>query len=185
MPFAHVNAGKRCAHALVRCSLAACVLLSCGFAAAASLAEKARESGCASNSKPTSVEGSMYRCKTESGDYSYFNIPGAGVEPRGVETLPRAKAAAAPSPSGFPKVDSGTQRSRDDLRRKVLGDELAAEDKLLADARLAYANGAPAPLPEEQNNAERYRDRLVRLRQAVQLHERNVDALKKELGNIK
>lgn len=127
----------------------------------------------------------MYRCKTESGDYSYFNIPGASVEPRSGEAVPRGKAVATPSPSGFPRVDSNTQRSRDDLRRKVLGEELAAEDKLLADARLAYANGAPAPLPEEQANAERYRNRLVRLRQAVQLHERNVDALKKELGNIK
>ena len=44
-------------------------------------------------------------------------------------------------------------------------------------------NGAPVPLPEEQANAEKYRERIARLRQAVQLHERNIEALKKELGN--
>jgi hypothetical protein len=40
-------------------------------------------------------------------------------------------------------------------------------------------------LPEEQSNAAKYQDRVARLRQAVQLHERNIEALKKELGNTK
>ena len=71
------------------------------------------------------------------------------------------------------------------MRRKVLTDELAAEEKLLAEARTAYANGAPAPLPEEQANAEKYQQRIARLRQAVQLHERNIEALKKELGSTR
>ena len=52
-------------------------------------------------------------------------------------------------------------------------------------APAATANGAPVPLPEEQANAEKYRERIARYRQAVQLHERNIDALKKELGNTK
>ena len=68
------------------------------------------------------------------------------------------------------------------MRRKVLAEELATEEQLLAEARAAYANGAPVPLPEEQSNAEKYRERIARLRQAVQLHERNIEALKKELG---
>ena len=89
------------------------------------------------------------------------------------------------SPPGFPRVDAETQKGRDDLRRKVLGDELAAEEKFLADARTAYGNGAPQPLPEEQADAEKYRQRIARLRQEVQLHERNIEALKKELGNTR
>jgi hypothetical protein len=64
----------------------------------------------------------------------------------------------------------------------VLGDELAAEEKLLADTRTEFGNGAPQPLAEEKADAERYRQRIERLRQSVQLHERNVEALKKELG---
>ena len=69
------------------------------------------------------------------------------------------------------------------MRRKVLTDELSAEEKSLAEAREAYNNGAPTPLPEEQSNAAKYQERIARLRQAVQLHERNIEALKKELGN--
>ena len=103
-------------------------------------------------------------------------------EPRKAGT---AASKSAPAPAGFPKVDAETQRTRDDMRRKVLTDELAAEEKLLAEARKDYNSGAPTPLPEEQSNAARYQERIGRLRQAVQLHERNIEALKKELGSTK
>ncbi|MEP7330286.1 MAG: DUF4124 domain-containing protein, partial [Betaproteobacteria bacterium] len=84
-----------------------------------------------------------------------------------------------------PKVDADTQRTRDDMRRKVLSEELSAEEKMLAEARTTYANGAPVPLPEETGNADKYRERIARLRQSMQLHERNIDALRKELGTTK
>jgi hypothetical protein len=105
---------------------------------------------------------------------------------------PRAKApgssngsAKAPTPTGFPRVEPEAQKSRDELRRKVLSDELASEEKLLGEARVAFGNGAPPPLADEQGDAERYRQRIAKLRQAVQLHERNVDALRKELAAIR
>ena len=88
----------------------------------------------------------------------------------------------APTPSAFPRVEPATQKSRDEMRRKVLGDELASEEKLLGEARDAYGNGAPPPLAGEQNDAEKYRQRIARLRQAVQVHERNVEALRKEIA---
>jgi len=94
-------------------------------------------------------------------------------------------AKAASTPGDFPRVDPGTQKGRDEMRRKVLADELATEEQLLAEARLLYGNGAPVPLPEEQSNADKYRERIARLRQGVQLHERNIEALKKEIGNAK
>ena len=95
------------------------------------------------------------------------------------------QARGSPTPSNFPRVDAATQKSRDEMRRKVLDDELASEEKLLGDARDAYGNGAPQPLPEEQADAEKYRQRIARLRQAVQLHERNVEALRKEIAAVR
>jgi hypothetical protein len=91
-------------------------------------------------------------------------------------------AKSAPGPAGFPKVDTGTQKGRDDLRRKVLNEELATEERLLTEARIAYANGAPQALPEEREIPQKYADRLAKLRQAVVLHEKNIEALKKELA---
>lgn len=94
-------------------------------------------------------------------------------------------ARVSTAPSSFPRVDADTQKSRDEKRRKVLDDELASEEKLLGEAREAYDNGAPPPLPSEKADAEKYRQRIARLRQTVQLHERNVDALRKEIATIR
>jgi hypothetical protein len=151
-----------------------------GFAFATALDDKARESGC--TGKPE-VSNGMYRCATKSGT-AFFNVPGTTpVQPAGRSN---GKAAAStPTPPGFPRVDTATQKGRDDVRRKVLSDELVAEEKLLVEARAAYADGAPSPLPEERADAEKYRQRIARLRQAVGLHEKNVEALKKEIASIK
>jgi ribonuclease BN (tRNA processing enzyme) len=137
---------------------------------------------CQMRCPPLVVAGTTYKCYTESGAKSYFNVVGA-VAADPPDTGPRKSAAAAPSPAGFPKVDPATQKSRDDVRRKVLGDELATEEKLLTEARVAYADGAPPALPEERSNVEKYRERIARLRQSVGVHEKNVEALKKELAS--
>lgn len=96
-----------------------------------------------------------------------------------------ASATAKSTPPGFPRVDVDTQKGRDDVRRKVLSDELGEEEKLLAEAKSAYSDGAPVPLPEERANAEKYRQRISRLRQAVNIHDKNVEALKKELQSVR
>ncbi len=152
-------------------------------ALAVTLAEKAKESGCVN--KPVAITSGFYKCSTPSGGEAFFNVPGAAETHVPAAPSGTKAAAATPTPSGFQRVDPATQKGRDDVRRKVLSEELATEEQLLGEARVAYANGAPVPLPEEQANAEKYRERIARYRQAVQLHERNIEALKKELGNSK
>jgi hypothetical protein len=166
----------------VRCALAAAAaVLACAPVLAQSLQAKARESGCTDT--PRVVEGSMYKCTTASGAFAYFNVPDAPERAAPKRAPPAAAPAAAPStPASFPRVDAGTQKGRDDMRRKVLQDELAAEEKLLLEARGAYGSGAPPALPEEQSQPQKYAERIARARQAVQLHERNVEALRRELG---
>jgi hypothetical protein len=149
-------------------------ILATGSAAAATLAARAKESGC--TGRPTRVEGSTYKCVTQSGYTAYFNVPGANGDGDG-----GSSSRGSASPSGFPKVDATTQKGRDDIRRKVLNEELAAEQKLLDEARAAYGNGAPPPTADEQNVPQKYAERVARLRQAVGLHEKNIEALKKEL----
>jgi hypothetical protein len=162
-----LDAGKRCV-----CTLAWCAVVVCAPAAWA--------------------QGSVCKYIDADGNIVFSNLPPekgqrkisciGGDEPRKGTAPARS---TTPSPAGFPKVDADTQRTRDDMRRKVLADELGAEEKLLAEARATYANGAPVPLPEEQGNAEKYRERIARLRQSMQLHERNIEALRKELGTTK
>jgi hypothetical protein len=123
------------------------------------------------------LAGDTYRCATQSGAFSYFNVPGSEGS--------AASTPKAPTPAGFPRVDPETQKGRDGVRRKVLSDELAAEEKLLTETRVAYADGAPTPLPEERADAEKYRARISRLRQSMTVHEKNIEALKKELAAVK
>ena len=154
---------------------------------AATLAEKAKESGC--TKPPKLVEGATYKCETQSGA-SYFNVPdmtgpASAPAPRAAGGGGAAVPAPRSTPNGFPRVDPETQKGRDDVRRRVLQDELSAEEKLLIEARAAYADGAPAATPEERANPDRYRERIARLRQGIALHERNIEALKKEIGGLR
>jgi hypothetical protein len=162
-------------------------LLGASTASAVTLSEKAKESGCVSKPVYVTGSGNMYKCATRSGASSYFNVPGAGDGPLPgtASSSQPVRSANAPSPAGFPRVDPDTQKGRDDVRRKVLSDELAAEEKLLAESRARYADGAPPPLPEERTDAEKYRVRIAQLRQNVSVHEKNIEALKKELATIK
>ena len=135
-------------------------------------------------------------CKYIDGDGNvvYSNVaPGKGLRKLSCEIVDDAprratgggNGKAASAPASFPRVEPGTQRSRDEMRRKVLEDELASEEKLLGEAREAYGNGAPPPLAEEKSDAEKYRQRISRLRQVVQVHERNVEALRKEIASTR
>jgi len=46
-----------------------------------------------------------------------------------------------PSPTDFPRIDAGTQKRRDDIRRQVLQDEINGERKNAAEARRQLALG--------------------------------------------
>lgn len=107
----------------------------------------------------------IYKHVDEQGRVTYSNVPMKGAVKLNLEpltTIPasRPKPSTA-SPLGFPKVDNDTQKKRDDTRRKILEEELAAEEKLLTEA-------------SEKKDAA-----------GIKLHEENVSTLKKELANIK
>lgn len=127
------------------------------------------------------------------GNVVYSNVaPSKGLRKLSCEIADESSGRASGSngkasatPSSFPRVEPETQKSRDEMRRKVLTDELSSEEKLLAEARDAYGNGAPPPLSVEKNDAEKYRQRIARLRQNVQVHERNIEALHKEIATTR
>jgi len=90
--------------------------------------------------------------------------------------------AATSSPEGFPDVDSATQKVRDEGRRKILEKELANEQKALADAQKALSDGAATRNGDETHNYQKYLDRVQKLKDAVTDREKNIQALRSELG---
>ena len=88
------------------------------------------------------------------------------------------------TPPNFPRVDKDTQKSRDDGRRRILEDELTTEEKGLSDAKSKLAEQEGVRNGDEKNY-QRVLDRLKPYQEAVERHERNVSALKRELAALR
>lgn len=137
-----------------------------------------------------SVQAEIYKIVDENGKVTYTNIPRKGAKkldlgPASVNTVPASKARAGSSstPSDFPRIDENTQKKRDDLRKKLLQDELAAEQQRLAEAKKNLTEGEGVRLGGERNY-QKYLDRVQGLKDEVTLHEKNVQALQQELGKL-
>ncbi len=140
--------------------------------------------------------------------YSNVKIKGAkklALEPAGTNfgtgesnnsdgAAKRAPATRTATPASFPKVDAGTQNQRDNKRKDILQSELDAERKALEDAKKAYAEGASNPEMYKKKNADgssstfrnvpKFDEKMKGLQAEVDVHQRNIDLLEKEIGNI-
>lgn len=139
------------------------------------------------------VHAEIYKCTDSAGHVTYSNVATKGcaklnLEP--ISTVPATKPAPkTPTPSTFPRVEESTQKARDTDRRKILEQEQSAEQKSLDDARKKLAD-AEVPLPEDRSaggsiNQGKMQERVQPLRDQVQLHERNLEAIRKELQNLR
>jgi hypothetical protein len=134
------------------------------------------------------AQNTVWKCTDADGRPHYTNVKEEAKAPTcrvvvesKVSTVPasalapsaaRPNAAATPTPANFPRVDAGTQKARDESRRKILEDELAAEQRSLSDAR--------AKLTDQADAGQR-----KPLQETVERHERNIAALQREIGNLK
>jgi len=95
--------------------------------------------------------------------------------------------SAQPAPSDVsptPRVNSSTQRQRDDQRRGILESELSAEQERLEEAKRALAEQEGIRMGDERNY-QRVLERLKPYQDAVALHEKNIASIKQELANLR
>ncbi|HWW70345.1 MAG TPA: DUF4124 domain-containing protein, partial [Duganella sp.] len=76
------------------------------------------------------------------------------------------------------------QRARDADRRAILEDELKNETQKLAELRKEFNGGEPERRGDERNYAK-YQERVAAMRDSISRSEKNVDALKREIANIR
>lgn len=127
----------------------------------------------------------LYKCTDDSGVVLYTNqkttkksctvlsyqaSPAAPTAASGNKPRPTAMA----TPADFPRVSGSEQKARDSDRRAILDRELASEMQSAEKARKALQDAGNQPP-----------DKLQPLRDTLALHERNVESLKKELGNLR
>ena len=116
-----------------------------------------------------------------------LDIPGGIAAPAIKRAGPAAGAGAparATSPADFPKVDNALQRARDNDRREILNEELRAEERKLAELRREYNNGVPERAAGEKNYGK-YQERITHMAEGISRAEKNLEALRREIGNIK
>ncbi len=137
----------------------------------------------------------VFKCVDDGGHITYTNNkPASGkassctlmTREQPVNSVPatRKSGASNPSPPSFPRVSDDTQKSRDSDRRQILQSELETEQKLLAAARKELAE-QEATRNGDERNYQKYLDRLQQYKDSVALHERNIEALTKELSRLR
>lgn len=139
----------------------------------------------------------LYKCQGTDGRTTYTNSKvGQSCEiisqdkPVSMFSPPPAARPRQPTPNDFPRVDGDQQKARDNDRRAILERELASEQKNLDAARKSLSDQENTVPPEDRVvgggiNQGKREERLKPLRDKVQLHERNLESLRKELANLK
>ena len=130
------------------------------------------------------------------------NAPEAAPPP--AEKAQKPQRTALVTATAYPNVDSATQRKRDDVRRRILEEELRQEEKLLAEVRgqlreeqqnptlvqavrLAQETAQPTPTQqlEMRRSVEKASTKIRTLQQSAGQHEKNLDAIRKEISALR
>jgi len=128
----------------------------------------------------------IYKCVDASGKASYTNDARetAGRKCQLVTTQinvapPQSKQAR---PNGFPRESAADRANAKGKQREILEQELASEESNLAKAKGELAEQEAVRSGDERNYA-RVLERLQPFKDRVETHEKNVEALKRELAN--
>jgi hypothetical protein len=133
----------------------------------------------------------MFRCEVPgSSSPLYTNDPRdtqgkkCTVLSREINVVPApAKRAAKPTSQSFPEESSSTRASAKERQREILEKELAREESMLEDAQKALDAQQSVRYGSEHNYA-RVLERLQPFKDNVELHQKNVEALRRELANL-
>lgn len=139
---------------------------------------------------PLLAQADIYKAVDANGHVTYSSTPIEGGKKIILEPLPTmVPPGKARSPADFPKVDAATQRDRDETRRKILQDELDAEEKLLAESQLKLNEASPEVYMGQGGktfrNVAKYEEAIKPIQEQIELHQKNIEALKTELSKLK
>jgi len=135
----------------------------------------------------------IFKCRSPDGHWTYTNDRREAekqkceVVTRQVNVAPAQKPPPPPARStngSFPREtpqDSANAKAR---QRDILEKELAQEQQALAKAKEELASQENVRYGNERNYA-RVEERLQPFKDSVETHEKNIEALRRELGNLR
>ena len=133
---------------------------------------------------------SVYLCTDADGKKEYRNTGiTKGCKKVNLPGLTNVSSATKRPPiktenTKFPNVKPEAQKKRDDERKEILERELRTEEEKLAKLKSEYKGGQPDRLGNERNYAK-YQARTAKLKEDVERSEKNVEALKREIANLR
>ena len=130
----------------------------------------------------------IWRCVDQDGKRHYTNSKRETVGMKQCELVTSQQINVAPAqksrPSTFPRESSSERASAKGRQREILQRELASEEAALARAQKALAEQEAVRSGDERNYA-RVQERLQPYKETVENHQKNIQALQRELGNLK
>jgi hypothetical protein len=129
----------------------------------------------------------LWNCKDKNGRTTLTNQKAdtVGKECRAVqqERVNVAPSSKGKSPANFPRETGADRQTAKARQRQTLESELAQEESMLADARKKLTEQEAIRTGDEKNY-QRVLDRLKPFQDTVEVHQKNVEALKRELVNL-
>lgn len=139
---------------------------------------------------PLLAQADIYKAVDADGHVTYSSTPIKGGKKIMLDPLPTmVPPGKAHTSANFPKVDAAKQKERDEIRRKILQDELDTEEKLLRESQQNLNDASPEVFRgadgKTYRNVAKYEENVKQLTGQVELHQKNVEALKTELAKLK
>lgn len=131
----------------------------------------------------------IFKCRNEQGQITYTNDRRQAEKQKcelvtsQINVAPAQRAPAYRAP-GFPRETPRANATARERQRQILERELAAEQQALNQAKQALAEQEAVRTGDERNYA-RVLERLQPFKETVQNHEKNIQALQRELANLK
>jgi hypothetical protein len=127
----------------------------------------------------------IFKCRDAQGRWTYTNDRRQAEKDKceqvttQINVAPPQKGAR---PSNFPRESSAERAAGKGRQREILQQELASEEAALTNARQALAEQEAIRGGDERNYA-RVEERLKPFQEAVDGHQKNVEALRREIAN--
>jgi len=141
----------------------------------------------------TALAQGVYLCTQPNGTREYRNTGDTRgcrkLELEAISTIPSTSSSSPQakldsSGLAFPKIESQVQKRRDQDRMQILLEEVRTEEGKLAELKKEFQNGEPERQGGERNYAK-YQDRVAMMKEEMQRTEKNIEALRREISQLK
>ena len=130
------------------------------------------------------AQSEVYKCPDASGRPTYTNVKRDTVGKNCTLVSKEVQVVPSQAPTREAREKSSAAADRNANRRKILESELQNEQQLLSDAQKKLTEQEGIRSGDERNYA-RVQERLKPYQDAVDLHTKNIEQLRGELGRIR